>query len=81
MQGFIEWVLMIALAFGAPFAMWILDACVDIAAIVCRRFWPRMRPRDISYVGGAFFMFLMLGVPIIAVAWGFATGRLPVKPA
>jgi hypothetical protein len=75
-----EWVILVALAFGATFAVWILDACVDIAAIVCRRVWPRMRPRDIAYIGGGLYMFLMLGVPIIAVAWGFATGQLPVNP-
>ena len=78
MSELLEWVLLVALAFGATFAMWLLEACTGLAAIICRPF--RTHPRDVSYVGGALFMFLMLGVPVLAVAWGFATGRLPVKP-
>jgi hypothetical protein len=63
MTGFMEWVVLVALAFGATFAMWVLDACV----IATKSQW----------LGGALFMFLLLGLPILAVLWGFATGRLP----
>ena len=79
MADLVERVLMLALAFGAIFTVWMLDACMDVAAIICRRF--RMHPRDVSYIGGALFMFLMFGVPVLAVAWGFVTGRLPAAPA
>ena len=77
---FLEWLMMLCLALGSVFAAWTLDACCDVAKIVCRRFWPRMRPREIAHIGGAIYLFLMLGLPVIAVVWGFATGRLPVKP-
>jgi len=80
MESLVEWVCMVALAFGATFAAWTLEACTDIATIVCRRLWPKMLPGDIAMVGGAIFMFLMVGLPVLAVLWGFATGRLPGKP-
>jgi hypothetical protein len=67
MDGFMDWALMVALAFGAAFAVWILDACVILA-------------RGNQFLGGALFMLLMLGLPIVAVIWGFATGALPYRP-
>lgn len=68
--AFMEWAVLIALALGATLAVWILDACVHVAGRVSR-----------NPLGGLFlFLFLMVGVPILAVIWGFANGRLPVVP-
>jgi hypothetical protein len=66
MDSFFEWAVLVALAFGATFAMWLLDACVILA-------------KGHQFRGGALFLFLLVGVPAIAVIWGFATGRLPVN--
>jgi len=71
---------MVALTFGATFATWTLEAFTDIAAIVCRYFELKMRSNDIATVGGALFMHLIMGMPAIAMASGFATGQLPAKP-
>jgi hypothetical protein len=73
---FIEWILLVVLFFGATFAARMLEACTHVAANVCRRFWPQMGPRAISHLGGALFLCLMLGVPILAVLWGFAHERI-----
>lgn len=70
MQDFMAWAVMVALAFGATFAVWILDACIDIAGQVSRH----------PLAGLAMFLFLMLGIPILTVGWGFASGRLPIAP-
>jgi len=79
--AFIEWIMTLCFALGAVFAVWTLEACTDVATIVCRRINPKMRPNDIAMVGGALYLGLMIGLPVIAVMVGFITGRLPVKPA
>ena len=77
-HGFMEWAVLVALAFGATFAMAILDACGTIAAAICRKLWPATPPHP--FLGGILFLFLLIGLPILAVTGGYATGRLPATP-
>jgi hypothetical protein len=63
------WAVMVALAFGATFAVWILDACIQITGRVSRH----------PFAGLFLFLFVMIGLPVLAVTWGYATGQLPAK--
>lgn len=73
-SGLIEHAVLIALALGATSAVWLLQGCI----LATRKLQKPSRPDP--FQGGALFLFLLLGVPILAVAWGFATGRLPAAP-
>ena len=79
--AFMETVVLCCLALGATFSAWTLQACLDLAAIVCRRFWPQMLPSTIGVVGTALFLVLLLGCPVIAIGIGYITGHLPGKPS
>jgi hypothetical protein len=78
--AFMEWVMMICFALGATFAAWTLQACIDVVEIVSDWLGLKLYPWQICHLGGALFLFLLIGLPVIAVAVGFATGQLPVKP-
>jgi hypothetical protein len=68
----------LALAFGATFAGRLLQACLDIGVAIHRALFPDAAPSP--WPGMALFFFLLMGAPVLAVIWGFATGRLPVDP-
>jgi hypothetical protein len=76
------WSLTVALAFGATLAAWLLQACTHLGQWIggklnsVRPAWPRPDP---VLLGGAIFLFVMIGLPILAVLWGYTTGRLPAN--
>lgn len=66
----LEWLGLIALAFGASAATHLLGLLTKLAG---KPFGNRPQP----YLGGALYLTLLLGLPVLIVAWGFASGRLP----
>ena len=57
----------------------LLETCIRFANWASLRLAPRRyRQRAPNGLAGvALFFFLVVGVPILAVLWGYATGRLP----
>ena len=77
MHEFMQWAVLVALACGATFAVWILDACLVISGVIARKLLPN-RATDVV-LGVAVFLAVMLGAPALIVLWGFASGRLPIS--
>lgn len=64
----------------------VLDACLWLARVLTGTsrdspVYPGWQERQQSrgLLGLALFLFLVVGVPVLAVLWGYATGRLPAK--
>ena len=62
----------------------VLEACLWLAARLTRQsrdspVYPGWRERELSrgVLGMVLFFALVVGVPVLAVLWGYATGRLP----
>ena len=58
-----------------------MAACVWVGKRIERRRDPaRYRYREPpGIVGGLIYTGLMIGVPVLVVIWGYATGRLPAR--
>lgn len=67
-DGVMEVVVLVALALGTLLAAWILEACTALTNAVSRKLYPHRRPDP--FVGGALFLFLMIGIPAIVVVAG-----------
>jgi hypothetical protein len=89
MYGVLDWllglgalVLMAALAFGEYTMAFILQGCLGLARKLGWRLpaespgWQRRRT-SADLRGVALLFFLMVGVPVLVVLCGYATGRLP----
>lgn len=57
----------------------VLHACLALTHRLLPLVWPRRYAHapPSGRAGVALFFFLIVGVPILAVCWGYATGRLP----
>lgn len=55
----------------------LLHACIAVAGLVCRRCFPHRYPPPVGEVALFLFFGLVIGGPIAAVIWGYATGMLP----
>lgn len=86
MYGVLDWllgagalVLMVAFAFKAEAMVKVLGACLALARWLDRRGSAQQGwgPPRAELWGMALFFFLLVGVPILVVVWGYATGRLP----
>lgn len=74
MHEVMQWAVLVALACGATFSVWFLEACMTVAAEISRKLL--RKPAD-PFLGAVLFLFVLIGLPVLAVLWGFATGRLP----
>lgn len=75
LSAFQELAVLVALALGATFAKWLLDALITLSDDL-RRIFPRLTRSPA--LPALLFMGVMVGIPAIMVAWAFATGRLPI---